>query len=241
MVTTRSSKRPRWSIGGGPNGNPNGGYDIRNKITDACLKSAVQSLLNGNDNIIGWMASIIKKFDDSKTLNINIFDGTTSNGEPGQMFSSGFDGTVFNANIRLLTSYFKGPDAASKESLAAVVIHEVLHAYIKSLNPAILTDQGVHHNSIAEKYVIPMSEYLFRTFNMTRDDAFSLAWNGVIDSKVFKDAQPEDHFVWNFVTEQGAPVGLSLTKQAIKNRAGAYNARTNYGTEGVKGQKVCNN
>ncbi|WAC41193.1 hypothetical protein [Pedobacter sp. SL55] len=214
--------------------------DIRNKAEDPCISTVVNELVGANKNIEGKISEIIKKFDQSKDLNLNIYDGITANGKPGNMFRSQLRGSEFTADIRLQTSYFKGEDGASKESLAAVLIHEVLHSYIKSQNPNILDTNNVHHNMMVQNYIEPMSNYLTSAFGISRKDAFSLTWNGVIDSDVFEMANSEKLFEYTY-TENGVNHTISVSKQEIMNRASAYNGNTNYADEGKKGTKTCPN
>ncbi len=222
--------------GGGSSGSTNPSKDIRNKTEDPCISANVNALLKNNNSIDGKMAEIIKKFDQSKSLNINIYDGETSNGKSGEMFKTIMDGSNFTAEIRLQTSYFKGQNGASKESLAAVLIHEVLHGFIKKQSPSLLLLS--HHNEIAQNYIAPMSDYLVSTFGISRRDAFSLAWNGVIDSDVFNNADANYLFNYSYI-EDGVSKTISVSKQEIQNRAGAYNGNTNYDEEGKKGIKAC--
>lgn len=216
--------------------------DIRNKTEDPCISAVVNALVAANKNIEGKIGEIIKKFDQSKNFNINIYDGATSNGRPGNMFNSTLAGSIFTADVRLQTSYFKGQDGASKESLAAVLIHEVLHGYIKSQNPSLLDTSNVHHNIMVRNYIEPMSNYLIDAFGISRKDAFSLAWNGVIDSDVFTKADTDKLFEYSY-TENGTihSISISISKQEIMNRAVAYNGNANYANEGKKGTKTCPN
>lgn len=212
--------------------------DIRNKTQDPCISKAVDMVLGANKDIEGKIAEIIKRFDQSKSLNLNIYDGITSDGHSGEMFFSSFDGSIYNASIRLQTSYFKGTDAASQESLAAILIHEVLHSYIKNQNPSLLDTAHAHHNMIVANYITPMSDYLSSVFGMSRKDAFSLAWSGVADSDVFSKASVDDLFPYSY-TENATNYTISISKQEIMSRGTAYNANMNYGDEGKKGTKVC--
>ena len=214
--------------------------DIRNKTEDPCISTVVNELVGTNKNIEGKISEIIKKFDQSKDLNLNIYDGITANGKPGNMFRSQLIGSSFTADIRLQTSYFKGQDGASKESLAAVLIHEVLHSFIKSQNFNLLDTTNIHHNMMVQNYIAPMSDYLTSAFGISRKDAFSLVWNGVIDSDVFEKANSEKLFEYTY-TENGANHTISVSKQEIMNRASAYNGNTNYADEGKKGTKTCPN
>nr|WP_199079466.1 hypothetical protein [Pedobacter sp. ASV19] len=84
-------------------------------------------------------------------------------------------------DITLLTSYFQD---SSKESLAAVLIHEFVHAYIKQVGSGILNSP---HNETAAKCINPMAAYLKQAYNLSSTDAYVLTWSGVSDSKAFQE------------------------------------------------------
>lgn len=168
--------------------------DIRNKTTDTCISKTVEEILAANKDIEGKLSEIIKSFDASKNVRINIFDGITDDNAPGQIKFPAFDGNIFKANITLQTSYISGQNAASKESIISTIIHELLHAYIKTSNPDLLKNH--HHNEIATNYAVPMTQYLVQYFGMTERDAFSLAWSGIPDSEVFGNASSDTFFTY---------------------------------------------
>ncbi|SFH08639.1 hypothetical protein [Pedobacter insulae] len=132
--------------------------DIRNKTTDTCISKTVETALSANKDIEGMLAGIIQRFDASKTVTINIFNGSTQNDAPGQYQGEGFVNNVFQANITLNTTLMSG---SSKEYAISVLIHEFVHAYIHtSGNPILQSD----HNTIASKYITPMASYLTQYF-----------------------------------------------------------------------------
>lgn len=205
--------------------------DIRNKTTDPCISKTIEEVLGNNNDIEGILADIIRQFDASKSITINIFDGVTSSGAPGQYQGGGFVGNVFHANITLQTSYFTGNNAASQESLIATLIHEFVHAYIRTSGNPIL--EANDHDAMANKYISPMANYLKDYFGIPERDAYALAWAGATDSKVFGTATNEQLFYYGSQNN-------SINKQEIINRFVAYNGNTNYQDEGIKGHKACN-
>jgi len=204
--------------------------DIHNKTTDSCISKTVDAALKANKDIAGIMSDIIKKFDASKSVVINIYDGhiyyTDGNGnitgvpKPGQTIPHGFTNGVFNADITLSLDYFSG---SSKESVIATLIHEVVHSYLAYTgNNTLNTAQ---HSIISEKYIDPMAAYLQSYFNMNMKEAYALAWSGIPDSKAFKDAKATDSFAMSN--------GNTITKDEIGNISAQYNG-------GVNGTKICN-
>lgn len=182
--------------------------DIRNKTTDPCISKTVQAALDANKDIEGAMGDIIKKFDASKTVTVNIFDGITINGFPRQYQGGGFVGNKFQANIMLQTDYFKN---SSKEAVITVLIHEFVQAYIHTSGNQILQ---ADHDAISEKYISPMASYLMQYFGIEKKDAYALAGSGVPDSKAWGLA-PLD---FKFTMSNGA----KITKQETVNLSGPY-------------------
>nr|WP_199082471.1 hypothetical protein [Pedobacter sp. ASV19] len=208
---------PGTGTGGGDN---NTNPDIRNKTTDPCISKTVGAALKANKNIEGIMAQIINNFDQNKSVTINVYDGQTAHGTPGQTTNMNtINGTLVSADITLLTSYFQD---SSKESLAAVLIHEFLHAYIKQVGSGILNSP---HNEIAAKYIDPMAAYLKQAYNLSSTDAYALAWSGVSDSKAFQEATADTIF--------SMADGNVLTKSDISNLSAQFNG-------GIKGTPICN-
>ncbi|KAI9549139.1 hypothetical protein GHT06_007010 [Daphnia sinensis] len=199
--------------------------DIRNKTTDPCISKTVNEALTANKSVEGIMADIIKKFDASKSVTINIFDGATSNGTPGQYLGAGFIGNVFQANITLQTSYFVN---SSKESVITTLIHEFVHAYIHTSGSKILE---VDHDVISQQYITPMAVYLQNYFNIPLKDAYALAWSGVSDSKAWDLAALS--FEFTMID------GNKITKQETLNLSGPYKDNGNQ-PQYKKGIGICN-
>ena len=216
--------------------------DIRNKITDLCISKTVEATLKANKDVVGVMADIIKKFDASKSVQINIFDGhiyykdkdghDTNIPKPGQtanqtLYSNG----KFSADITLGIDYLSN---TSKENVIATLIHEVIHAYLKYNGDNTLSTTA-QHNIIAEKYITPVASYLKETFNIPLKDAYALAWSGVSDSKVYNNLTPND-------TEYDMSDGNKITAGEIGSISGAYKLSTNDPSNNgyTKGNKICN-
>lgn len=201
--------------------------DIRNKTTDPCISKTIEEVLGNNNDIEGILADIIRQFDASKSITINIFDGVTSSGAPGQYQGGGFIGNVFQANITLQTSYFQ---STSKESVIATVIHEFVHAYIHTSGNLILE---AHHDTMSSKYITPMAIYLNQTLGTPLKDAYALAWSGVPDSKAWKEASMDFEFTMSN--------GNKITKAETGSLSGLYKLATNDPSNNgfAKGVKIC--
>lgn len=85
-----------------------------------------------------------------------------------------------------------------------------------------------------------MTDFLINLYGMSKQDAFSLAWNGITSAKVFKEAPSSELFAYNY-KENNINKTMSISKQEIMNRATAYNGLANYADEGIKGSTVCPN
>lgn len=173
--------------------------------------------------MLGLMAEIIKKFDASKTIKIGIYDGNTSSGAPGNCVSS-IKGNVFKADITLQTSYFTN---SSKESAITILIHEFVHAYIRSSGSDILTTS--HHEQMTAKYIDPMASYLKDQFGISLKEAYALAWSGVADSNALKNATEDTVFPMSD--------GDKITRNEIILLSVPYKDNN---PEFMKGHKICN-
>ncbi len=174
------------------------------------------------------LTGIIKRFDASKNVTLNIINGTTVTGGPGQYQGAGFVNNMFQANITLSTAMMSG---SSKEFAISVLIHEFIHAYIHtSGNPILQSD----HNTMSNNYITPMASYLTQYFGIDIKDAYALSWYGVGDSNVFNPSTPSN-------TEYTMSNGLKITKSEILNIGLAYSTNQIYAEDEIKrGVAICN-
>ncbi|WP_316794973.1 hypothetical protein [Pedobacter agri] len=221
--------------------------EISNKTTDSCISKTVGAALKANKDIIGPMAEIIKKFDSSKSVDINIFDdhiyykdqlgnNDISRPKPGQTTNQHFKGSYFSADITLGIDYH---DGTSKENLISSMIHEVVHAYLGFTSNNFLKTK-TDHNVIAEKYVTPMAHYLNKAFSIQMTDAYALAWSGVSDSKIF-NVTTSNETEFEVIYGGNIPNG-KITVGDINRIAGAYKLSrkipANFGY--TMGTNICN-
>jgi len=163
--------------------------EIINNVTDTCLKKTVDAILN--NSVTGKIREIISGLDSNTNVHIKVFDAaTTLNGSAGQTTETSWitppNGTTqFNTNITLSTDLLLG---STKEHATAVLIHEIIHAYFRKNTGKKQEFEGKDHSDIANNYISPMASFLSDFFSISLTDATCLAWNGVADSKAFKEA-----------------------------------------------------
>lgn len=168
--------------GGGSTGNgtPPVIPEVKNQVTDFCLKKMVDSVLNGSvknkvalmiDSVFGGTASPDLIIKDTIGLPERV-DGRTY-GITNSV--EGFKGARITLNQTVLTK-------SSTQFIAATIIHEALHAYMAKYN--IIMDAA--HEQMAEKYVTVMTNILRSMFpSLSNNHAKSLAWAGLEGTSYF--------------------------------------------------------
>ncbi len=208
-------QHPHGGGGGGGHRNDNppssGNNDIENNVNNPCLKAVVSRLKNSN--ISGKIGEIISTLDTETNIQIKVFDAPevyNNNGEsipahfdPHPGFVNGnFSGAITISSNTLLPS--------TEENAAAVIIHEVVHAYLKYTNPLNTWDKPMQHTIISDKYVMPMAYYLASLYSIPIKDATALAWSGLDNSAIYTDLSSFDY-----------PGGV-MTKDELKSIYGNY-------------------
>jgi hypothetical protein len=170
--------------GGGGNNPPQAASTatvITQNIQDSCIKNMVKFAIKADIqyNIDQSMNSI---FGSSTKYNLNIQDGKivdpTTDGNatllssysqtiwPGQ--------TVTHADVQITLNRNTLPNA-SREYIAATIIHEAFHAFLDA-NPGWYSQ----HTDMAKKYLDQMTQDLLKMFpSMDPNDAKWLTWNGL--------------------------------------------------------------
>ena len=215
--------------------------DIRNKTTDPCISKTVNEALTANKSVEGIIADIIKQFDATKNVTINIYDGYiyhrdkigVSTGIPkaGEVSNQKqYPDGKFSADVTLGIEYHSG---TSKETIISTLIHEVVHAYLKYSGDNTLSSTA-QHNIISQKYITPMAAYLKTSFGISLKDAYALAWSGVSDSNVYNSKTNPD-------TEYVMSDGNAITAGEIGLISGAYSLSTNDPNNigYTKGTQIC--
>jgi hypothetical protein len=178
------------SVGGGSGSNvPNNNNDVKNNLKDPCLKALVNILLQSNienkitdilNNVFGTGSSINLYFQEDYTIT-----------KDANTIPYVIQGT--NTLTKIVTNINPNnfDPNASKEYKTAVIMHEIIHAYL-DVNPSVLSNM-TQHSYMLENYIDILSGSLQNFFpNMTTDQATSLALYGlgpdVINSTAFADA-----------------------------------------------------
>ncbi|SKC00533.1 hypothetical protein SAMN05660226_04200, partial [Parapedobacter luteus] len=220
--------------GGGPPVNsppppppPTESWDINNEIDDPCLGQTINKALDRSEPVMGLITDIIRELDGDKSVEINVVDGITPSGKPGQVVAptTTWAGNVpikFSATLILHEGYM--PDV-SQEGAIAIFIHEVLHAYFSKAEHINNTEID-HHQTMATKYVAPMASYLQGLFGISQFDAFSLAWSGLTYTGAYASVTSFDIG------------GTTYSKSDIVQASAKYMGR---GADGnlLKGKELC--
>jgi len=207
-------------------GNAGGGStsakEIKNGITDPCLKATMNEALASNKDIKGFLSDVINKYAGKNNgIVINLLDGNINRRALTNSILRS-DGT-FEATITFQQGYYND---VSKESAIATMLHEVVHAYLTQTNSAYrnLPDAD-QHNFLFQNFVKDIASYLINKYSMPTENAYGLAWSGIGD--VFNNAKDND----TFQTESGK----TMTKAELGGAASPYN----YIGEGSKGTPNC--
>ncbi len=161
--------------GTGPGGGGGGGYGgntatIANNVTNQCMHETVDKVLDPN-GINRLQYALYNLFNSSTFLNLNISQSSSISdyGTTTAITRSG----ITNINITLNDQILPG---SSKEFTAAVVIHEVLHAYMFANG---LT-ANMQHEAMAVSYINQVSGLLKSLYpNLSDTDAQALSWGGL--------------------------------------------------------------
>ncbi|WP_158798771.1 hypothetical protein [Pedobacter sp. L105] len=208
-----------------------GAREIVNQMINPCMKSTVDLILSNNINIMGEMSEILNKFGDKNGTIIHIVEDNTLHYDDGSPKSGASEAKAIDAQgngiagtIWLNASYL---DSTSVQSVAATLIHEFVHSYITYKNDPILTSS---HDVIAAKYVDPMAVFFQAKFKMPALDAYALAWSGIPDSDIMKNAKANRDAELFTMTD-----GTKFTYNQIISQEALYNFQGN----GALGQPVC--
>ena len=177
------------SVGGGSGSSI---ADIKERISDPCLKSVVDAFLSGAfDNTI---TNILKTFGYNNKINLTFIqnDTMTRSTERSQLLESKI---VYEPNdpsnqIIYLNSVAMG--GSTKEYRAGRIIHEIIHANLNLIAGGLLNQQTIQHSEILTKYMETMASSLKSFFpNLTMQECYSLSLEGlgenISHSKTFLD------------------------------------------------------
>lgn len=166
--------------GGGGNSSPINFSDynytkITNNLTNPCFIQVLEELQAGN--AYGRVGEILRKFGlENSGLNFTInekelpisYYKTKVNGLEYDTINRIFGNTVDNTiSLNPVTL-----NQASKEFIAATILHEMLHVYIN-------IDGLTEHNQIIENYTNGISEMLISIYHMHPSEAKNISYSGL--------------------------------------------------------------
>lgn len=133
-------------------------YDIKNDLVKNCFKTTFNTMLN--NQITNSINSILTNFNKSNQMNFTIGEYNQADGRLAKTI-----GTEVYINLNTMGN-------ASREFVAAVMYHEILHVYLGSTN-------WESHEKMSRDYVGPLKNLLIAQFGMNENDATALAWTGL--------------------------------------------------------------
>ena len=177
--------------GGGSSGGSSF-VQVKENITDPCLKSVVDVFLNGAfDNSV---TQILKKFGMNDKINLNFVqnDTITRSSDHSQLLESK---TVFapnSLNDQIIFLNSAAMSESTKEYKAGRIIHEIIHANLNLKLNFSLDEQMIQHADMLAFYMDTMAYSLKNFFpNLSLRECYSLSLEGlgekVTKSQVFID------------------------------------------------------
>jgi hypothetical protein len=167
----------------GSDGTSNVTTKIENFVTDTCLATIVNRIIDANlgNEMSNEMLSIFGK---SEKMNLYFYQRDTNiSDSPGNHKVTRFDNGFVNYNVYI--DLTKMPNA-SDQYKAVVIIHEIAHAIIKSNNLNINTSIDAHYLML-EKYIQKMKVFLQDAFSLNDEDALSMIFEGIADIAPIQD------------------------------------------------------
>lgn len=212
---------------------------IENLVKDPCLANIVQKIIE-KDLANAMSKRILALFDKSETMNLYFVDRSTNvDDKPGNFRLTYFPKTGIS-NYVIYLDLTKMPATASNEYKAAVIIHEITHAIIRSNltseeNKAMLGAEK--HYIMLQNYIQEMKVFLQETFTLNDQEALSMIFEGISDlnneMNKFSEPVPEEWYI--NLKKLIAENGFSL----VDGDWNYYLAQSGLFKSGVKGSKKC--
>ncbi|MBP6144456.1 MAG: hypothetical protein KA445_02355 [Sediminibacterium sp.] len=207
---------------------------IENLVKDPCLANIVQKIIE-KDLANAMSQRLLSIFDKSETMNLYFIESSV-NDRPGN-----FRVTYPKSGISNYTIYLDltRMPIASNEYKAAVIIHEITHAIIRSNltsdeNKAML-DTEKHYNML-QNYVQEMKDFLQETFTLNDQEALSMIFSGIGDLNNENNSTSVNAGWENNFKKIISSHGFSL----IYGDANYYLNEIDLFKSGIKGTKNCN-
>lgn len=184
--------------------------EVVDSLRTPCFKTTLSMVVNGA--FTNAMNDIIDRvFHYNEALEVTVMEDKLDASLDGteQSFRSGmFIKSTITLNQSLAT--------ASKEYVAATLLHEACHSYFSAKNVWPLRDaNNVQHNVMANEYVSEMAGVLQHLFpNLPAQDAINLAWGGLGETLSWKAMAMSDPAKINSIiaTNNKYKTGTSGTK-----------------------------
>jgi len=178
--STEMAVKAFCSGGGGSSGGGSSIADIKERITDPCLKSVVDVFLSGAfDNSV---TQILKKFGMNDKINLTFIqnDTITSSTKREELLETK---TVFapnSLNDQIVYLNALAMLESTKEYKASRIIHEIIHANLNLKLNFSLNEQVIQHADMLEFYMDNMANSLKNFFpNLTMKECYSLSLEGL--------------------------------------------------------------
>jgi hypothetical protein len=181
--------------------------EISSELTNECLIAVLNEMQS--KNIYGEIAGILSLFKETKVIpifNFRIKEMTFKEqfeGDTKDYYGQQKNG-VISLNTRLLAN-------ASKEFIAKVIMHEMLHKFILE-DPVI---KEYDHTVMLDKFVKPMSFFINQLYGLAERDAFLISLAGLSLSPHYKN-----------IIKNDSSLSESIIRQAEYN----YTTQKKYGT-----------
>jgi hypothetical protein len=203
-----------FSGGGGSSGEPSDvsfkdyNYsEISSELTNECLIAVLNDMQS--ENIYGEVAGILSLFKETKVLpifNFRIKEMTIYeqyNGKTKGYYGKN-EGGIISLNIHLLEN-------ASKEFIAKVIMHEMLHKFILE-DPQI---DNYDHIVMLDKFINPMAFFISQLYGLNEREAFLISLAGLSETPQYQQIIKNDP---------------SLSELLIRQTESNFTTGKNYGT-----------
>jgi hypothetical protein len=202
--------------GGGDNSNPFNFSDynyskITNNLSNPCFIQVLEELQAGN--VYGRVGEILRKYGiNDSGMNFTIND----NEEPESIVNVLVNGAsvegvkkVFGSTINgVITLNKLTMQHASKEFIAATILHEMLHVFIKGNSPK-------EHDIIIEQYSTSITKELFGIYNINLESGIYLAFTGLNSAAFYSKNINSNSQILNMVN-------LTIANYANFNQTNQY-------------------
>jgi hypothetical protein len=153
--------------------------DIKNNLKDPCLIGTLDKLMNtpsGAKEDINYILTNV--FGESKKYNLTFVENPNlADNQDGHTLPAIITNGIFSFTIELNSNTLLD---ATKEFTAATIIHEVVHAYLRTTGKI---GQLQQHSEMANGYVNRMASALIKMYpNLTTNQANAMAWGGLQDT-----------------------------------------------------------